>query len=49
MIIDSSVLIAILESEPEAEQLAEAIEQDHLASESQNCSVAKINSYNIRC
>ncbi len=30
MIIDSSVLIAILESEPEAEQLAEAIEQDHV-------------------
>jgi len=30
MIIDSSVLIAILEFEPEAEQLAEAIEQDHV-------------------
>ena len=30
MVIDSSVLIAILESEPEAEQLAEAIEQDQV-------------------
>ncbi len=30
MIIDSSALIAILEFEPEAEQLAEAIEQDHV-------------------
>ena len=28
MVIDSSVLIAILETEPESEQLAEAIEQD---------------------
>ena len=30
MVIDSSVLIAILESEPEAEQLADAIEHDHV-------------------
>ncbi len=30
MVIDSSALIAILETEPEAEQLAEAIEQDQV-------------------
>ena len=30
MVIDSSTLIAILESESEAEQLAEAIERDHV-------------------
>ncbi|MCK5719676.1 MAG: type II toxin-antitoxin system VapC family toxin [Thiomargarita sp.] len=30
MVIDSSALIAILESEPEAEQLAETIEQDQV-------------------
>jgi uncharacterized protein with PIN domain len=30
MIIDSSALIAIFETEPEPEQLAEAIEQDQV-------------------